>query len=348
MYHFSSKVMTVELVSSWRYLLGKIISDMQERQRIANELGVSTVTLTRWASDVSDPRPQNLRRLLVALPYHRRVLLDSITQEFPDFVLPLNDSVQDEGPGVIPSAFYARVLNAYATTPRMQRSWSVAKLILQQALSQLDPEQVGVAVTLVQCMPPAQDGKIHSLRERTGYGTVPWHMDLEPYVIFLGAESLAGYVVGSCQQRVIQNHQEYNGLLPAHWVEWEKSAAAYPILRTGSVAGCLLVSCTEPNYFLPFRRKLIQDYADLLALVFGASEYYDLGRIQLVAMPHYHTQESYLVNFRSQVSHLLKLQVLEGQSISLAEAEHRVWQQLEEQFISLPPVVLEEAKLPAL
>src|SRR5882724_8230734 len=101
MYHFSSKVMTVELVSSWRYLLGKIISDMQERQRIANELGVSTVTLTRWASDVSDPRPQNLRRLLAALPYHRRVLLDSITQEFPDFMLPLNDRVQDESPGVI-------------------------------------------------------------------------------------------------------------------------------------------------------------------------------------------------------------------------------------------------------
>jgi hypothetical protein len=173
-------------------------------------------------------------------------------------------------------------------------------------------------------------------------------MDLEPYVIFLGAESLAGYVVGSCQQRVIQNHQEYNGLLPAHWVEWERSAAAHPILRTGSVAGCLLVSCTEPNYFLPFRRKLIQDYADLLALVFDPSEYYDIERIQLAAMPHYHIQESYLTNFRQQVSHLLKLQVLEGRSISLAEAERRVWQQLEEQFISLPPLALEEAKLPAL
>jgi hypothetical protein len=224
----------------------------------------------------------------------------------------------------------------------MQRSWSVTKLILQQALGQLDPEQVGMAVTLVQCMPAAADGMVHSLRERSGYGTPPWRMNLEPYVIFLGAESLAGYAVSSCQSRIIQNSEEYNGMLPAHWVEWEKSAAAYPILRTGTVAGCLLVSCTEPDYFLPFRRKLIQDYAELLSLVFDPVEYYNVERIQLAAMPYFHIQERYLAGFRRQVSQVLTQQMIEGQSISLAEAERRVWRQLEEQLISLPPFSLEE------
>ncbi len=161
-------------------------------------------------------------------------------------------------------------------------------------------------------------------------------------MIFLGAESLAGYAVGSCQPRTIQNHDEYNGLLPAHWVEWEQSAAAVPILRTGCVAGCLLASCTEPNYFLPFRRKLLQDYAELLALIFDPSEYYDIERIQLAAMPHYLIQEGYLSSFRQQVARVLTLQMMEGQSISLAEAERRVWRQLEEQLIALPPLALEE------
>jgi transcriptional regulator with XRE-family HTH domain len=333
----------VQPLPSWRSVLGKIISDIQERQRIANELGISPVTLSRWVSKISDPRPQNIRRLLSALPHYRRALLESILQEFPDFVPITTEQMQDEKLDVIPSAFYARVLNAYTTTPKMQRSWSVTKLILQQALAQLDPEQVGMAVTVVQCVPPAKGGLVHSLRERTGYGTPPWHMNLEPYIIFLGAESLAGYAVGSCQPRIIQNQEEYHGLLPAHWVKWEQSAAAYPILRTGHVAGCLLVSCTEPNYFLPFRSKLIQEYANLLALMFDPGEYYALEQIQLAAMPYYRVQDPYIAGFRKQVSHMLTQQMREGQSISLAEAERLVWWQLEEQLILLPASVSEEA-----
>ena len=39
-------------ITAWREFLGKSIVDPHERQRIANELGVSTVTLTRWSNGI--------------------------------------------------------------------------------------------------------------------------------------------------------------------------------------------------------------------------------------------------------------------------------------------------------
>ena len=69
-------------ITAWREFLGKSIVDPHERQRIANELGVSTVTLTRWSNGISNPRPQNLRHLLRALPQHRTTLAELFMKSF--------------------------------------------------------------------------------------------------------------------------------------------------------------------------------------------------------------------------------------------------------------------------
>ena len=58
--------------TSWRELLGKIISDVHERQRIATTLGINPATLTRWAANETNPRPQNLRELLRFLAHEGR------------------------------------------------------------------------------------------------------------------------------------------------------------------------------------------------------------------------------------------------------------------------------------
>ena len=57
--------------STWREFLGQLIRDSQEKQRIAAELGINSATLVRWVHNETDPRPQNLRQLLKALPHHR-------------------------------------------------------------------------------------------------------------------------------------------------------------------------------------------------------------------------------------------------------------------------------------
>jgi len=131
----------VETFTTWRELLGNIIQDVFERQRIASELGVNAVTLTRWVHGSSTPRSQHLRRLLAVLPHHRDQLFELISREDGDALIGAGRAAFDDEEDEIPPEFYARVFNAYAMTPRAQRSWSVTNLILQQALAQLDPHQ---------------------------------------------------------------------------------------------------------------------------------------------------------------------------------------------------------------
>src|SRR5689334_15322133 len=73
----------MEEIQTWRELLRKIISDPQERQRIAEELHVNPITLIRWTTGKSRPRPDNLSPLLDSIPHYREQLQDLISKEFP-------------------------------------------------------------------------------------------------------------------------------------------------------------------------------------------------------------------------------------------------------------------------
>ncbi len=320
---------------TWRDLLGRIIQDAYERQRIATMLGINPVTLIRWSHNEGKPRSQKLHQLLNALPKHRGILLESIIEEFPDFSITNVDDDAEDQLQTIPSEFYARVFKAYATTPRLQRFWSISNLILQQALGHLDPDQVGMALTIIQCMPASSGQKIRSLREHVGLGTSPWISHLEQHAIFLGAESLAGFVVSSGRPAVIQNPTE-RSTFPAHWAQWEQSAAAYPLMRADTSAGCLLVSSTHPNYFLPSRQTLLQHYTNLLLLAFEPEEFYDIRDINLQPMPIYNRQLEYLSNFRQRVANIQIKAMRKRQIMSFAEAEQIVWQQVEEELLHLP------------
>ncbi|WP_052889226.1 GAF domain-containing protein [Thermogemmatispora carboxidivorans] len=316
---------------TWRELLGTIISDTHERQRLAEELGVTPTTLGRWVSSTSDPRPQNLRLLLKALPQYREQLQELIQAEFEDFVTaPSEDSSLE-----IPAAFYARIFRARATTTEAMRYWSLSNLILQQALGQLDPDHMGMAVRVVRCMPP-KEGKIRSLREWLGLGTHPWGGELEHKAMFLSAESLSGYVVSSCRPNAIQNIDEEHSLIPAHRDPHERSAAAHPILYAGRVAGCFLVSSTQPYYFLSQARlTLIQQYADLLALAFDPQEFYDPKDIELRVMPDQSIQRQYFMQFRRRVSEVMMEATRSGHSLNNLQAEQWVWQELEDKLLEL-------------
>lgn len=321
---------------TWRDLLKTIISDPHEKQRLAEQLGVRAITLTRWISKESDPRPQNLRNLLNALPMHRDQLLDLIREE-PGFEEFSNAGV-DDASIEIPSEFYTRVFSARASIVDNLRFWSISNLILQQAIGQLDPDRLGMGINVVRCMPPARvDNKVHSLRESVGIGTPPWSGDLEQNAMFLGAESLCGYVVTLCRPAANQNVDDEQNLTPAHKTPFEKSAAVHPILFAGRVAGCLLVSSTQNNYFLPqYRLTLIENYANLLALAFEPEEFYEPCQIELSVMPDQEVQKKHFANFRQRVANIMIEGSINKRPVNNLEAERLVWQQLEEELLQLP------------
>ncbi|HTD18178.1 MAG TPA: hypothetical protein VK667_01480, partial [Ktedonobacteraceae bacterium] len=135
---------------NWRELLGKVIADPLERQRIATALDVNAITLSRWANNSSTPRLENVRNLINALPKQQHaLLLELIADEFPEFSAEF--MITDEGPLEIPAAFYARILSTHADTTDALYYWSMCKLILQQMLEQLDPRRLGMTVMIAQC-----------------------------------------------------------------------------------------------------------------------------------------------------------------------------------------------------
>jgi transcriptional regulator with XRE-family HTH domain len=328
MRYCGSKVRDMQQPATWRELLRSSIENSQERQRVASELGVNPMTLMRWANGESVPRSENLRRLLSALPQHRDHLIELIEQEFEDFAAVMRDEGRQGELTVIPSEFYERVLHTCASTPQSLLFPLLWDLILQQALEQLDPRRQGMAITVATCMPLSTDQKVRSLRERIGRGTPPWRRDLEQVVIFLGVESLAGYVISSLHFEVNQNLRDEHSRFPGYRGPWEESAAAVPIMSMGKVAGSLLVSSTQRDYFLSTRCKLIESYAELIALAFAPEDFYEPQQISLGILPAYEVQRPYLSEFRKRV-----LAVMQQHSMRIFEAEQLVWQQIEAELL---------------
>jgi len=321
--------------TQWREFLGKYINNIQERQRIANELNVSPVTLTRWGNGVSNPRPQNLRHLLHAIPQHRSQLVALINEEYPDLVLSLSDDQEKDASQEIPGELYVNVMHAYATLPQALRFWGLSNLILLQALGQLDPNQLGLAVSLVQCMPPSSQGIVRSMRERVGYGTPPWGINLEYEALLLGRESMAGYAAMNGRPLIRQHQAEHEGLYPAHWVDREISATTYPILRSNAVAGSLVVSSAQPNYFVPFRVRLIEQYSELLSLVFEQKDFNSLDKVILHDMPIYTLQREYLSTLHKRAIKIMNEAVKRDEMMTMDVATDRARQELEELFLEM-------------
>lgn len=322
----------MQKTQTWRGLLGELIKNPYQRQRIADTLNVTHVTINRWVQHESKPRPQTLRRLLLIFPEHRQSFLELIEKEFPGFTLAHVDEEQPDKPFSIPSAFYKRVIHTLTALPRTLRFPAISDLILQQALEQLDPQKQGMAIIVACCMPPAA-GKIRSLHERAGRGTPPWKYDLEQQGILLGAESLAGYVLSAGHLDVNQSLTVPFNRGAGYGAQWEESAVAAPILHLGKVAGSLLASSTQPGYFSTALCALIESYAELFVLAFDPEEFYELPQVELALLPPREEQLPYFAGFAQRVAQVMAKTRNNGHATNIVEAQQIVWQHIEQKLL---------------
>lgn len=317
---------------SWQSILQRMIRAPAERQRLATALGVSTMTLIRWANEDSKPQRSHLARLVQIIQSQNRIeLLEALEASYPD----IQSWPKDEEPEQISSEFFAQVLHVRATIIESGRFWHISDMVLRQALAQLDANHLGMAITLVQCMPSSEGGKICSLRERLGRGTAPWTADLEHLSIFLGMESLAGYVVETRHAASVEDLRKKDQLLPAYQTEFEVSAAAHPIWMGGRIAGCLLASSTQPGYFSEQRLALLGTFSDIVSLAFDEDDFYPPDLIALRVMPELERQRPHLATFRQRVRQTMSEAAQHGQHMSSFEAEQKVWQELEYLLLTL-------------
>jgi GAF domain-containing protein len=234
----------------------------------------------------------------------------------------------------ISTEFYLQILNDRASLIEIIRKRELLIKIIKQALIQLDPHQLGMAITLAQCMPPGKNGKIRSLRERMGQGTYPWDSDLENLSIFLANESLAGYVA---QYQLPSSIEDLNKetLLPAYQTEDEVSAAAAPIMLEGKIAGCLLASSVEIGHFTQQRLSLLASFSDLVSLALDPDEFYPREIIQLGVLRYdqANEQRAILRAYPRLVQNKLVESYQTSHPLTYIEAEEIVWAELENQVL---------------
>lgn len=316
--------------NSWRDLLKEVIENIVERQRIASALGVNPITLVRWADKQARPRLHYRQKLIDAMPAQiRQEFAASLAKEFPEDMQPATAGEEEPVPE-IPSAFYARAFSAYTSTPHSLRSSSVFSIISQQMLAHLDAEQEGLFTSVIRCTRPAPGRAVRSLQEIIGRGTPPFKLYQEMQPMFLGIESLAGAAIMQFSKQINQNLKE-DSFRPALRTEFEESAMACPLTFEGRIAGCLLVSSTQLNYFTARRQQLVQDYTNLLILALRQEDFYDHSNIALVVMPPLQEQQPVFERFRALVVEVLNRP--DNANISKSEAESIALQEIEEAII---------------
>lgn len=275
----------MQISQNWRELLGKMIYDPQDRQQIANALGVSSVTLIRWANGSSKPRTQNLRQLMALFPEYRQIFLSLLPEEFGhDIAKKIDISIL---PQDIPAEFYARVIHAYRTLPRMFRCKSICELVLKQAAPHIDPYKTDVYFSVLQCQKPASpQSPVRSLR--VVFDITSSHAPTYP--ILMGAGTVGGTVV-TTGNTVILCKEQTGPLKRDVWQRWARCAVGYPIKMANRIAGALVVAGPDTNYLLhPARLRLLQQYAELVALAFEPEDYYASEQIDLAPLPPFEVQ----------------------------------------------------------
>lgn len=316
----------MEGISSWRDLLKVIISNSFERERIAQQMGIHPVTLSRWAQGFSVPRPSNLTQLLQNLSPDAR-------KQFAELLGPLNPNPDAMSSHMLVAELDARFImevhNVRETTSEIFHFYNISHMIFQHALRLLDPERNGLLIRMMKCMPPSSGGKIRSLRLHMTQGTLPQENTLQEQPIFLGAESLAGCVVTQCRPRLIDTNP--NSTPPQ---TNSGSVLGCPILYANRVAGCLSFFSPVPNYFqLPARRALVLDFGKLISLAFKPEEFYPAEAIELYVMPPVSLQQQRLVSFQQHVVQMVKEASQNGSLLTAIQAEELTWQLFEAKFI---------------
>jgi hypothetical protein len=300
--------------------------------RVARELEVAENTVYRWINSTSEPRITHLRRLPAAFPEHRAQLIHAIQQTFGTHLdsPPVNREVSKE--------IYHQVLELAAISQDEEtRFWQVSQAIFENALQQLDSDLQGLAISYAKLMPPHIDG-IHSLREVTTRGHDPWPNASESKV-FLGNTTLAGTSATLQRLQLWSDQDKSRALVDID--EHERSACAVPITRGSFLAGILLVSSTQPDFFKdPLICQAISEYALLMEVALRDRDFQPVSLLRLRPMPSLKWQRQYLMqNYVSRI-----ITYARNYSTPRREAEFLIQHELELEFEEKARTMLEKTQ----
>jgi hypothetical protein len=315
--------------TTWYELLGYLVATPQARQRLANQLQVSPVTVTRWVNHTSHPRPAMLSAIINAFPEYRQEFLFLFARDHLFLNQKEEEDASSQGEDTPPAEFYRHLLSVYRQLAPSLRSVTIQQLILNDAIEFLDPQQFGIACALLLCLPPRGGNPVRSLYVAEGKGTNPWPQDLRQTCCLFGIESLAGAVATAGRPLLVDREESSAAFVQSRWNQYEQSSFAAPIMRGSQVAGCLLVSSTRPGTFLASRQQRLVSYADLLILAIEEGMWHDCGRIDLQRMPSNEVQKPFFTSLPQQTI----ARLAQDSSCTYMTMRLRLMQEIEERLI---------------
>jgi hypothetical protein len=272
------------------FLSSALRGDRAEVTRVARELEVAENTVYRWINGSSDrPRPIHLRRLPDVLPEHRSQLISVINQTFGGVL-----ASAPVGQREVYKDVYRRVLELNATANEDDtRFWQISQTVFEAALQHLDADHLGLAISYAKLMAPHEDG-IHSLREVAMRGHAPWPSSFDSNVYF-GSTTLVG-IVAAMQRPLNWSSTDINNRTPVEVDDFERSAYAAPIMRGMQIAGVMIFSSTQSDFFDdPMVCQAVIEYTYLLNVGLSNHDFYPLSCLHLRPMPTLYWQREQIV-----------------------------------------------------
>lgn len=307
------------------FLRSILWQDRDAISQFAHTLSVTENTVYRWINGTSIPQPTHLKRLPDVLPLHRNKLLILLKQHYPGSL----ESNTLEGREV-QKDIYQRIISIVATNDEEDLLlWNVQQTLFDHILLQLDPEFHGLAVTYARLTAQHEDGTIHSLREVEMRGHAPWpHTSITQ--VFLGSNTLAGRAAMYQRQQTWEDTDENR--TPALIDEFERSACAFPLLRGRTIAGVLIVSSNQPDFFRdPTRCQMVEEYAKLLAVAIPAHFFHSIYSLRLHSMPPLPFQRTRLSETYVKLIHTYMLEQQTTRAAAEAWAEIEMEREFEAQ-----------------
>ncbi len=318
----SSSVNATTEANPFGKLLQNILRhDHIEIARMAKELNVAENTIYRWINGTSEPRIMYLKRLPDIFPEQRIQLINTINQIFGDVLGAPTPTLREIGKDI-----YIKVLELAAHCQDSDaRMWQVSQTIFEYALLHMDSERLGMAITYARLMQPRPDG-IHSLYEVAMCGNDPWPSSIES-AAFLGSTSLAGTTAVTQRLQVWNDTDHSRSLVEID--EFEHSACAAPVLRDGLLAGVLIFSSTQPDFFKdPQACLAVMEYALLMEVAISDKEFHPSSLLNLRPMPHLKWQRKQIAeNYVNRV-----IICASRYAMARREAELRVQNEMELEF----------------
>lgn len=238
-----------------------------------------------------------------------------------------------------PGSVFTHVLRLSAMVAEPLRGYIMQQFILKELTTRLDMRGSGVLALVAACSPRAPRQRVRSLRAVSHWATPLFDVWPEQESWWYGAGSLAAMALSSAQPIVEDDRRRLQQHLPPPMAERCECAAACAIRSGEKLAGSLLALSRKQSVFTSAHLELIQLASYLLAVALSTQEWYDPTEIALGHLPLPTEQRAIAAACYTRTQDALARAQQAGLSLTLHEAEHVAWQEIEGELLPLSPAI---------